>query len=300
MPKKKSDESRPSVNNPSTRVVRTPGKEKGGNGSGKKVRPSVTDPHPTKKGVWGVKGGVAAPGTKNPSRRCHATVKRTGLQCKRAAIKGGSVCTTHGGAAPHVQRSARQRLLDLVDPAIAQLAKILNKPDVDDNVRLRAIQALLDRTGFKPGVVLEVKEHDPWMDTVYAALSNDSMEDDRSLGGGGGNTPAHIAANAKQFMVDANAAAWRDYDAEDAEDAQRGRIFPDENTVQGTVSRPDPSQRQDGSPIVYPGETDRPMGTTEMDPTPSGRYQRQPNRIELIQARLIEQDEEDRRRGFRR
>ncbi len=45
----------------------------------------------------------------------------------------------------------RERLNELVDPAISQLAKLLNRDDVDDNVRLRAITSLLDRVGYGPG-----------------------------------------------------------------------------------------------------------------------------------------------------
>lgn len=44
------------------------------------------------------------------SRRCTATSHGTGERCRRSAIRGGTVCRTHGGAAPQVQRKAAQRL----------------------------------------------------------------------------------------------------------------------------------------------------------------------------------------------
>lgn len=45
----------------------------------------------------------------NPSRRCIATARRTGEQCKQAAILGGNVCQKHGGSAPQVRRAADRR-----------------------------------------------------------------------------------------------------------------------------------------------------------------------------------------------
>jgi L-2-hydroxyglutarate oxidase LhgO len=48
---------------------------------------------------------------RNPdTRRCTATSKRSGKRCKQAAIKGGTVCSTHGGKAPQVVAVARRRL----------------------------------------------------------------------------------------------------------------------------------------------------------------------------------------------
>ncbi len=36
--------------------------------------------------------------------------------CRRAAIRGGTVCATHGGQAPQVKAAAAERLADLIDP----------------------------------------------------------------------------------------------------------------------------------------------------------------------------------------
>lgn len=124
--------------------------------SGAKVPDSRSDP-PPRKGVFGVKGGPAAPGSKNDSRRCTATAQGTGERCKRAAIKGGNVCTTHGGAAPQVQKSAKQRLMEMVEPAMIELRKIIDRDDTVDSDKLRAIQMVLDRAGYGPGAKLEVE-----------------------------------------------------------------------------------------------------------------------------------------------
>lgn len=139
----------------------------------KRVSPRWTGKGKTGKAV----GEHGVPGSRNPERRCHATSVKTGEQCKRAAIKGGTVCTTHGGASPQVRKAAKERLLDLVEPAINELAKLLNRKDVDDSVKLRAIQLLLDRTGYGPGadIKLEVTKWDQMF------ITGDFLEVDRTL-----------------------------------------------------------------------------------------------------------------------
>ena len=49
-------------------------------------------------------------------RRCSAKSARTGNPCRKYAILGGTVCSTHGGQAPQVKRKAAERLADLIDP----------------------------------------------------------------------------------------------------------------------------------------------------------------------------------------
>lgn len=50
------------------------------------------------------------------ARKCKARSSRTGKPCQHWAIHGGTVCQTHGGRAPQVQRKAAERLADLIDP----------------------------------------------------------------------------------------------------------------------------------------------------------------------------------------
>lgn len=50
------------------------------------------------------------------ARRCTAKSKRSGTQCRQWAIRGGFVCSMHGGQAPQVKRKAQERLNDLIDP----------------------------------------------------------------------------------------------------------------------------------------------------------------------------------------
>lgn len=42
-------------------------------------------------------------------RRCTATARRTGERCRKSPIIGGTVCRSHGGAAPQVRRAAMAR-----------------------------------------------------------------------------------------------------------------------------------------------------------------------------------------------
>lgn len=80
-------------------------------------------------------------------RQCTAH-RRDGSPCTRWAIAGGTVCPTHGGSIPAVRRAARLRLLELVDPAIALLSRIVSDESEDTSVRARAAVEILDRAGY--------------------------------------------------------------------------------------------------------------------------------------------------------
>lgn len=77
---------------------------------------------------------------------CRATSKATGKPCGRTAEPGATVCRYHGGAAPQVKRKAALRLLELVDPAIATLAREMVNADKSSD-RQRAANSILDRAG---------------------------------------------------------------------------------------------------------------------------------------------------------
>ena len=81
-------------------------------------------------------------------RQCSATSKRSGTRCRRPPIRGGSVCSMHGGAAPQVRLAAGERLAALVEPAIDALKVAIDCGDT--NAAIRAAQLVLDRTGFHP------------------------------------------------------------------------------------------------------------------------------------------------------
>src|SRR3546814_9253905 len=79
-------------------------------------------------------------------RQCTAKSTTTGERCTKAPIRGGTVCATHGGSAPQVRKKAARRLLGLVDPAIAVLAREMVNADKSAD-RQRAANSVLDRAG---------------------------------------------------------------------------------------------------------------------------------------------------------
>lgn len=76
---------------------------------------------------------------------CTATT-RDGMPCSNAAIKGGNVCRMHGGSAPQTRRKANLRLIELIDPAIATLAREMTTADKSSD-RQNAANSILDRAG---------------------------------------------------------------------------------------------------------------------------------------------------------
>lgn len=81
--------------------------------------------------------------------RCTAHSSRTGEPCKKYAIIGGNVCSTHGGSAPAVKEAARRRIAQLVPGALNVLAEIMLDPEAKEASRVRAADSILDRAGLK-------------------------------------------------------------------------------------------------------------------------------------------------------
>lgn len=95
-----------------------------------------------------------------------------GNPCQRDAIKGASVCATHGGSAPQVREAARRRLLEALDPITAKLIAHALKSD-DPAVSLRACRDVLDRCGLAPTTKLEID----------ATVHNGDSDIDREIAG---------------------------------------------------------------------------------------------------------------------
>ena len=87
-------------------------------------------------------------------QRCTAHISDGSRQCERWAINGGTVCATHGGRAPQVMKSARERLAELVEPALEGLHAALKSGEIPSIVK--AAQIVLDRTGFHPTKAVEL------------------------------------------------------------------------------------------------------------------------------------------------
>jgi hypothetical protein len=66
--------------------------------------------------------------------------------CKAKAIKGGTVCCKHGGAAPQVKRKAQKRLLAMVEPSLIRLEALVQQ-EQHLPTALGAIKTVLERAG---------------------------------------------------------------------------------------------------------------------------------------------------------
>ena len=78
----------------------------------------------------------------DPMERCTAT-NRQGQRCKRWPIRGGNVCTNHGGGAPQVKRKAAERLAELVPKAIGKLDALMDR-DEYPSVQFAASKAVIE------------------------------------------------------------------------------------------------------------------------------------------------------------
>ena len=105
------------------------------------------------------------------TNQCTAKSTRSQERCRNTAIKGGTVCRMHGGSSKHVQKRARERLMEMVDPALVQLNRMLEAPTTSDSDRTRIALAVLDRTGYGAGMRLEV-EVKPWEQVMQSAFKN--------------------------------------------------------------------------------------------------------------------------------
>lgn len=117
-----------------------------------------------------------------PDRRCVAH-KKTGEQCKNAAILGATVCRFHGGAAKHVKRAARARLENAADLMAKQLLRIALTAD-NESVALSAVKDALDRGGLKPPseVVLSQGEQKPY-EELFEGIAGGSRAESRKARG---------------------------------------------------------------------------------------------------------------------
>ena len=114
-------------------------------------------------------------------QRCSARISDGTRQCQRWAINGSNVCATHGGRAPQVKRSAKERLAELVEPALKGLHTALKSGEIPSIVK--AAQIVLDRTGFHPSQAIELtgKDGGPIETVNTIHLDRLSMDEKRTL-----------------------------------------------------------------------------------------------------------------------
>ena len=96
-----------------------------------------------------------------------------GNACRRSPIRGGTKCCLHGGGSPLARQAAERRLLYGVSHALDRLIDAVSEhehegpceacgcnPSSRDPNTLRAAIALLDRSGFGPGLTLRTEEEE--------------------------------------------------------------------------------------------------------------------------------------------
>lgn len=79
--------------------------------------------------------------------RCIRWATSTGHRCERAKTPGTTICHKHGSNNPGIRRNAQLRLVELIDPAIAVLAREMVDNRAKSSDRQRAANSILDRAG---------------------------------------------------------------------------------------------------------------------------------------------------------
>lgn len=88
--------------------------------------------------------------------KCQAHSKRSGNQCQKPPIPGGTVCRMHGGAAPQVKKAALERLMAYQDRAIDRLFGLVEQRAFPSTA-YQAVRDVLDRTMGKPAESVQVE-----------------------------------------------------------------------------------------------------------------------------------------------
>lgn len=119
----------------------------------------------------------AKPGVRE--HRCTAH-RKNGDRCRRPGIKGGTVCTHHGGNAPAVKAKARQRLEEAADRMARELLKMAVDENVSDAVKLAAIKDALDRAGVSARNAVSVEVRRPLYEEIFEGIASGSRAESRA------------------------------------------------------------------------------------------------------------------------
>lgn len=112
-------------------------------------------------------------------------IKRDGNRCRLASIRGGTVCHKHSGAVSATRRAAKERIQELKDAvyellpeAIRVLEQLLQEGN-PPTVRLRAAEAILDKTLPKQFEIEQAKDDEVDLDAEIAAALGEASGDDK-------------------------------------------------------------------------------------------------------------------------
>lgn len=93
--------------------------------------------------------------------------------CWNWAMKGAKVCVKHGGGVERVRRGAMERLVSALDATTGELIKMALSDDVEDKVKVQAINSILDRAGVKGGIEVDVKVPG-WQDAIRKMFDSEA------------------------------------------------------------------------------------------------------------------------------
>ena len=91
-------------------------------------------------------------------------------------VLGAVVCRYHGGLAPQVKKKARERIRELVHPALDRLVKIIDNDDGNVSAQVAACRDILDRAGYKPTDKLELIEAQELGDPGREKLTDEQLD----------------------------------------------------------------------------------------------------------------------------
>lgn len=104
-----------------------------------------------------------------PTMRCHR-IKKDGTQCQRRGIRGSGLngtlpcCPHHGGSLPglkeyakSVTEAARLQIFASAPDAVQTVYDVMTSQRTPENVKLKAAEMILDRSGIRGGVEIEVE-----------------------------------------------------------------------------------------------------------------------------------------------
>lgn len=98
--------------------------------------------------------------SEHPENQCTGH-KKNGERCRKYAIRGSTVCRTHGGATRHVRNRARIRIENATDRLMGKLIEFAFDDSKPPDTQLRAIRDALDRGGLKPPSEVVLSQGEP-------------------------------------------------------------------------------------------------------------------------------------------
>lgn len=187
--------------------------------------------------------------SRHPENQCVGH-KKNGERCRKYAIRGSTVCRTHGGATKHVRDRARVRVQNASDRLVSKLIEFAFDDTKPPDTQLRAIRDALDRAGMQPTTQVEIGIAKPW-ETVFETI---------------GGTPGD------EFRTDPDAWDSAGLGANDVEDVEDVGVFsPPPKSDAAKQTRPDDQAGPRNAGLAGHSAAERDHGSGDQAPPPQGR-----------------------------